>query len=94
MAAFFESHDVRVFIIGSGLRPVAAAVSRLLSSPHTILYDADRTVYRSWGLEKRMGLIQMSGTFLIDPAGIIDYAHAVLNPFDSFRKREIIERIS
>ena len=94
MAAFFESHDVRVCIIGSGLRPVAAIVSRLLSSPHTILYDPDRTVYRSWGLEKRMSLIQMSGTFVIDPEGIIAYAHAVLNPFDAFRKRAIIDHFS
>ena len=94
MAAFFTAHDVRVFLIGSGLRPVAAVVSRLLSSPHPIVYDPDRITYREWGLEKRMGLIQMSGTFLIGPDGVIRYAHATLNPFDSFRKHEVIERLS
>lgn len=89
MADFFETHDVRVFIIGSGLRPVATASARLLSSPHTILYDQDRSTYRTWGLEKRMGLLQMSGTFLIDRTGAIAYAHTAFNPFDSFRRREV-----
>jgi hypothetical protein len=93
MAAFFESNDVQVFILGSGLRPVATAAARLLSSPHPILYDQDRSTYRAYGLEKRMGLIQMSGTFIVDPHGVLDYTHAALNPFDAFHKREITERI-
>jgi peroxiredoxin len=89
MTEFLRSHDVRVFIIGSGMRPVAGAVMRLLSSPHTFLYDSDRSAYRAWGLLKRLGLIQMSGTFVLDGDGVVRYAHKALNPFDSFRKSEI-----
>ena len=71
------------------MRPVAAVVLRLLSSPHTFLFDPDRSAYRAWGLTKRLGLIQMSGTFVIDGQGVVQYAHKSLNPFDSFRKSEI-----
>ena len=90
MADEFARRETRVFIIGSGIRPVADLSARLLRSPHAILYDEDRAVYRNYGLDKRMGLTQRSGTFVVDEVGRIRYAHATMNPFDAFRKRDVL----
>ncbi|MGH7500539.1 MAG: hypothetical protein ACREL7_02165 [Longimicrobiales bacterium] len=93
MAGFFAANDARVFIIGSGLRAVGTAAARLLASPHTILFDPDRSTYRAYGLQRRVGIIQMSGTVIVDRAGLIDYVHVTANSFDALRKAEVTERI-
>ncbi len=90
MEKTLRGYGADAWIIGSGTRIVARAAARLLRSPFPVLYDPDRAVYRAWGLEKRLGLVQQSGTFVVDAEGTVRLAHPATNPARSLPREELI----
>ncbi|MCI0435498.1 MAG: peroxiredoxin family protein [Gemmatimonadetes bacterium] len=84
-----DAYDADAVIIGSGVKAMAHVAARMLGSLYPLLYDPDRSVYRAWGLEKRLGLVQRSGTFVVDVEAIVRFAHIVTNPVDALPSRAV-----
>lgn len=85
-----DSLDATVVVIGSGPVLSQKLATRWLRLPWPVVRDPDRGVYRKYGLARALGLIQRSGTFVVDPDGILRYAHGGLNPYDALRKDEVV----
>ncbi len=93
MADDFAASDTDVLIIGGGGRALAGITARLVRVPFPILIDRDRQVYRAYGFERVIYLIQRSGTVLIDRAGIVRYVRGSANPQGALDPDELRERI-
>lgn len=76
-----QAHGARAALIGAG--GLGTPLIRAMKLPVPVLVDADRAVYRAYGLEKRF-LIQQSATVIIDRDGVVRYARAAFNPSASF----------
>jgi peroxiredoxin len=63
---------------------------RAMKLPIPVLVDRDRTVYRAYGLDKRL-MVQQSATFIVERGGTLRYARASFNPWASFEPREVRE---
>jgi len=79
-----------VIVIGGGPELSHRLATRWLRLPWPVVRDADRSVYRRYGLLRTLGLIQHSGTFVVDADGVLQYAHGGLNPWDALRPAEVI----
>jgi len=71
----FQACDAEVIVIGSGSRAEAEQLAATLRVPFPVLADADRAVYRHFGLEKVLGVWQRSGTVVVDIHGRVTYLH-------------------
>lgn len=63
---------------------------RMMKLPIPVLVDRDRSVYRAYGLDKRL-LVQESATVIIDRDGVVRYTRASFSPWASFELHEIID---
>jgi peroxiredoxin len=88
-----KSLDTDVLVIGGGSAAAATKLGRSLKVPFPVLADPDRTVFGSFGLDKRL-FIQRSATVLIDKNGTIRYILRATNPRNSFDKDELIKAVS
>jgi len=88
-----QSQDTTVLVIGSGSQADAARLVRLLDLPFPVLADSDRSVYRSYGLDKAFFIIQRSATVLVDKQGRIRYVHRATNPNHSLDEAELLAAI-
>ena len=76
-----QSHNAQVFVIGAAATAKAVHIAEVFKSPFPILADPSRSAYSSYGFSKVLGLIQKSGTALVDlmrpigvaPTGIIAF---------------------
>lgn len=85
-----DSLDATVVVIGGGPVLSQKLATRWLRLPWPVLRDPDRSVYRQYGLARPLGLIQQSGTFVVDRDGTLRHAHSGLNPYDALRKDEVL----
>lgn len=85
-----ERRDARVLVIGGGTAMAARMAARLLRLPFPVLHDPDRTVYRAYGFERKLGMIQQSGTVVVDREGILRYRTAGVNPFDALDRTALL----
>jgi peroxiredoxin len=90
MKSVLDSLDTTAIVIGSGLPLAHRLATRWLRLPWPVVRDPDRGVYRAFGLTRALGLIQASGTFIIDPDGIVRYANAGLNPGNALYEEETV----
>ena len=81
MKAGLAERDARVLVIGGGTAIAARMAARFLRLPFPVLHDPERAVYRAYGFERKLGVIQQSGTVLVDRDGIVRYRTVGLNPF-------------
>jgi peroxiredoxin len=88
-----KSLDTEVLVIGGGSPAAATKLGRSLKLPFPVLADADRAVFGSFGLDKRL-FIQRSATVLIDKNGTIRYILRATNPRNSFDKDELLKAIA
>lgn len=70
-----QACDAEVMVIGSGSRAEAERLAATLRIPFPVLADADRAVYRRYGLEKVLGVWQRSGAVVVDIHGRVAYLH-------------------
>jgi len=93
MRSDLERRNATALIIGSGPILSVRLVTRLLKSPWPVLHDPERTVYRAFGLEKVFGLLQHSGTVVVDAAGTVRMSRGGLNPANAFSRNELLEAL-
>ncbi len=69
-------------IVGSG--GIGTPIIRMMKPGVPVLVDKPGVVYEAFGLDRALGLLQKSATFLIDEHGIVRDARASFNPLQSF----------
>ena len=90
MAEALRAQRADALIIGSGLLALGRTAARLLRSPHHVLHDPDRAVYRSYGLGRRFGIVQRSGSFVVDAGGVLRFVHTTTNPAGALPHRDLM----
>lgn len=85
-----EHRNATALIIGGGPALSLRLATRWLRSPWPVLHDPERSVYRAYGLEKALGLVQHSGTVVIDEEGTVRLCHSGLNPANAFPRAEVL----
>jgi peroxiredoxin len=75
-----QACDAQVLVIGSGSRAEAQQLAATLQVHFPLLADADRAVYRRYGLEKVLGVWQRNGTVIVDRDGRVTYLHLTTIP--------------
>lgn len=58
----------------------AKQYAQTLKTPFPVLVDPDREVYRRYGLEKALFVIQRTSSVVIDRKGIVRYMKSATNP--------------
>jgi peroxiredoxin len=69
-------------VVGSG--GLGTPIVRAMKLGIPALVDKPGDVYRSFGLDRALGLLQKSATFLLDEQGVVRDARASFNPQQSF----------
>lgn len=88
-----EELGARVLVIGGGSQTTARMAARLLNVPYPILFDAERKLYAVYGFERAAGLIQQSGTVLVDRAGTVRLVERGLNPFQALDTEKLLHAL-
>lgn len=71
----FQKAGAEVLVVTPGDTQRAKAYASALALPFPVLADADREVYRLYGLDRMvLGLMQRSEIFVIDRSGVIRFA--------------------
>lgn len=86
--------NTRIIMVGGGHMAAAQKTRDRYKLPFPVFADPDRSVYRSFGLDKALLLFQKSGTFLIDKTGIVRYIHAGSNPAAGFDAKQILSEVA
>lgn len=89
-----QGRGAQVFVIGAAPHAKASHIAEIFKSPFAILADPSRSTYMAYGFSKVLGLIQKSGTVLVDRAGVIRYLHRVANPQHSLKTDELLEAVA
>lgn len=58
----------------------ARRYAKILHTPFPVLADPERDVYKQYGLEKTLLIIQRSASIILDRDGVIRYMKRVTNP--------------
>jgi len=85
-----DSLDATALIIGGGPELSARLATRWLNTPYPVLHDPERAVYRAYGFDRALGVVQRSGTVVIDSSGVVRLAHGGANPMDALRREEVL----
>lgn len=84
-----QAQGVEVVVIGGGELQPAQKLAELYKLPFAVAGDSDRAVYHRYGLDKAMGVIQRSGSILVDQQGIVRYVQKAVLPSLKLDKAEI-----
>ena len=80
-------------MIGGGSQKSAQWVAKMLKLPFPVLADPDRAVYRRYGLDKVLLIIQRTATILVDKQGMVRYLHRATNPQAALEMEELRREI-
>ena len=61
--------------------------------PYPVLADPGRVVYRGFGLDKVLFVIQRSAVVLVDKQDLIRYIHRSTNPYETLNEDELDREI-
>jgi peroxiredoxin len=76
-----QANQAELLIVGRGEVADAQRYARLINARSPVLADPDLTSYDAFMLDRAMlALIQKSGAFVIDRAGVIQFGLTVANP--------------
>lgn len=89
----FAANDVEVIVIGGGSPADAEKLAATYRLPFAVAADLEREVYNRYGLHKAAGIIQRSGSILVDKAGRVGYVQRAILPTGSLSKSEVVEVI-
>ncbi len=76
----FQSAGTEILVILGARTDQAKSYAESLHAPFPVLADPDRSVYKLFGLEKAMLVIQRTASIIVDRKGIIRYIKRVTNP--------------
>lgn len=88
-----QAQNTAVLVVGGGDQEQAAQVHDRFKLPFPVLADADRGVYRLYGLEKALNMMQRSGSFLIDIDGVVRYANRSTLPTGALKETPLLRAI-
>ena len=83
-----------IYAIAPGGPRMAKSVAASLKLPYPLLYDPKAEVFARFGFEKRLFVIQQSGTVLVDRSGIVRHARRTANPLASLDLAELREQLA
>ena len=83
------ARNVQALVIGCGNGTIASWITGLFRHTVPVLVDRDLSVYKSLGFTRGLGIIQRTGTVLIDRHGVLRYARRTANATTSFRREEL-----
>ena len=89
--ADIRARGATVYAIGPGGPRMAGAVAKLIRPPFPLLYDPKGEVFQRFGFEKRMYVVQESGTVFVDRSGIVRYVLRSTNPAGSLDLPALLE---
>ncbi len=90
---YLQTKDVAVLVIGGGSREDAARLKAAYKLPFPVLADKDRSVYRQYGLDKVLVVIQRSASVLIDKDGVVRYLRRATSPSAWLDHAEIMREV-
>jgi len=76
----FQTANTEVLVILGETIERAKQYAQTLKTPFPVLADPDREVYRRYGLEKALFVIQRTSSVVIDRKGIVRYMKSATNP--------------
>jgi peroxiredoxin len=76
----FQSSGTEIVVILGANPDQAKVYADSLHVTFPVLADPDREVYREFGLEKAMGIIQRTASVVVDRHGIVRYIRRATNP--------------
>ncbi|MDQ3991702.1 MAG: peroxiredoxin family protein, partial [Actinomycetota bacterium] len=80
-----------VIAIGPGSMTEVVQLTRRMRLPYPVLSDGGGAGYRAFGLDRvMMGMVQESGTVVIDRDGVIRYLTRAVNPTRAFDGRGLL----
>jgi peroxiredoxin len=93
--AAFDDAGIRVIVAVPEDRASAAAWKNKKAIPFDVAVGRTGTAHAEVGLLKKVfGLLQQSGSILLDGNGTVRYTHASTNPGSSYNHNEVAEAIA
>jgi peroxiredoxin len=94
LEAQLAAQQIAVVVFGPGDEHEAARLKERLSLRYTVVADHTRTAYLQYGLDKGLGGIQRSGSFLLDREGVLRYAVRSTLPTGALREPALMAAIA
>jgi peroxiredoxin len=88
------AQGVEVIVVGGGSLKEAQQLAVTYKLPFPAASDPDRSVYHSYGLHKALGMLQRSGTIVVDKQGIVRYVQRSTLPTGSMDKTALLNSLS
>lgn len=89
-----QASGTDVLVIGGGTQEEANRLSETYKLPFTVAADPDRETYHNYGLHRAMGMIQRSGSIVVDKQGIVRYVQRVTLPTGALDKKELLAALA
>lgn len=93
MSELLDRLRVTVVVVGPGSLTDARDVSERLTVRFPVISDPERRIFRAYGLERRWGVVQQSGTVLIDEQGVIRHLTRATSPAGGLRLIALTEAV-
>ncbi len=87
----YEAAGANVAVVGSG--GLGTSVMRAMQLGIPVLVDRDKHVYRTWGLDAALGMVQKTATFVVDATGVVRWARASYNPHGTVDRDAILSAL-
>lgn len=90
----FQAAGADVLVILGDTPDRARRYAESLHTPFPVLADPDRDVYRRFGLEKALLVVQRTASVVVDRQGVIRYIKRATNPMTWLQEsRELLDAI-
>lgn len=89
-AEFLRAQGVSVAVVGPGSQDDARHLAERVPPTFAVIADPERRVYAAWGLERRWGVIQQSGTAVIDEHGVVRHLTRATGPGHALDLRAVL----
>jgi Peroxiredoxin len=90
----FQSAGTEILVILGANTEQAKKYAESLHTPFPVLADPERNVYKLFGLEKAMLVIQRTASVVVDRHGVIRYIKRVTNPMTWLQEnKELVDFI-
>jgi peroxiredoxin len=89
-----QQRNTEVLVIGPDSQAEANKLQRRMKLPFPVIADTEGVAYGSYTLNKTLGILQHSASFLIDSAGTVRYARRSTLPMGSLNEVDLIAAVS
>jgi thioredoxin-dependent peroxiredoxin len=86
--------DTQFLVVGGGSVAHARQLAERYKLSFPVIADPERIAYARYDLGKALGMMQRSGTAVIDAAGVLRLFLGSFNPMSSFLEREVSKTLA